>query len=136
VCGRGRRGVVYRVSDEVVVVGVGVLTLTLLAVADGLAVAPVIALTVGAVLLTVADVLHLAVTVGAPRPLAVTAVVVALAAILTTGRRTIALTAGRSAATTRRALAATGTVTTALATLATTLRALTTRAVAARVEAP
>jgi hypothetical protein len=98
----------------------------------GLAVtfAPLIAVAVATVVLAIAHILHLAVTVGAPRAITVTAVVVALAAVVLARREGLTVAARRRASATRRALAAS-----TLAAL-TALRALTTGAVAARVEAP
>lgn len=77
------------VDQERSVVGFGGLTLAGFGVGTSLAVAltPVVtltvtALTVATVVLAVTNVLHLAVTVWAPGPVAVTAVVVALTAII------------------------------------------------------
>ena len=133
-CGRGRGRLVWGRSEKDVVVGVGLLTLALLAVSGRVTVSVAPVVTLGAVVLAVTHILHLAVAVGASRPVAITAVVVALTAIVAAGRGSIALATGRSATATRSALAATA-VSTTLATL-TALRALATGAVSARVEAP
>jgi hypothetical protein len=69
--------------------GCGVLTLTDFGVRSSLAVtlAPVVtvtdaALTVATVVLTIAHILHLAIAVRAPRPVAITAVVIALTTVV------------------------------------------------------
>jgi hypothetical protein len=102
------------------------------------AIAPLIAVTT--VVFAIAHVLHLAVAVDrAPRPIAVTALVVTLTTVILAGRcatlatRRGAATTGRANnATVRTIAAAVGTVATVTATLGT----LTTGAVTARVEAP
>jgi hypothetical protein len=94
-------------------------------------VASLIAFAVATVVLAVTDILHLAVAVGAPGTVAVTALVVALAAVVLAWGEGFALTAGGGATAARRAVTATAT----LAAL-TALGTLTTGAVAARVEAP
>jgi hypothetical protein len=94
--------------------------------------APLVTVPVATVILAIAHILHLAVTVRAPRPVTVaTCVVVALTAIVLAGREGVTLAARRCAAATRGAL----TAATTLATL-TALRALTTGAVTSRVESP
>lgn len=128
-------------SDEVVDSKVGVLhTLALGVSGTRLALAPVVALTVAALAVTVvvavADILHLAVTVnGAPGPVAVAAVVVALAVL---AGRAAAVTARGDAAAAGRTVAARGNtaVIAARAAVATVAAALTTGAVTAGVEAP
>jgi hypothetical protein len=130
--GRGRLGCYS--SDHVVVLRVEMLTLADFSGWLSLTVtlAPVFTVPVTTVILAIAHILHLAVTVGAPRPVAVaTCVIVALTAIVLAGREGVTLTARRGAATARGAL----TATTTLATLA-ALRALTTGAVTSRVETP
>lgn len=100
-------------------------------------VAPLVAVAVATVVIAIAHVLHLAVAVGAPGPLTVAALVVALTAVVLAGREGLALAAGRSAAAAGRALTACSTLAavTAVASLA-TLTALTTGAVTTGVEAP
>jgi hypothetical protein len=132
--GRRRRRLGCRLSDHVIVAGIGMLTLADFGRSVGLTVtlAPVVALAVATVLLAITYVLHLAVTVGAPGPVTITArVVVALATVVLARRQGVTLAARRRATATGRAL----TGTTTLASLA-ALRALTTGAVAARVESP
>lgn len=91
------------------------------------------ALAIAAVLLTVANIFHLAVAIGAPGPVAVATVIVALAAIIL-ARRAASVTAGGGATTTRRA----ATTISALATVAAvaTVGALAAGAVTAGVESP
>jgi hypothetical protein len=124
---------VRRLSDHDVVLWVGMLTLADFGRRLGFAVtlAPLVTVTVAAVIITVADILHLAVAVGTPGAVAIAAVIVALTSVIFTGRKGFAVAARRGAATAGRAL----TTTTATATLA-ALRALATGAVAARIEAP
>jgi hypothetical protein len=113
VCGRWRWGIVLADLGRRVSLAV--------------AVAPVVTLTVATVVIALADILHLAIAVRAPRPIAITAVIVALAAVVLARRESLTVATRGGAATTRGALAA--------STIA-TLGTLTTRAVAARVEAP
>jgi hypothetical protein len=97
--------------------------------------APLVTLAVRAVLFAIAHILHLAVAVGAPRPVTVAALVVALAAVIFAGRESLTLATRGSASATGGAFAATATLA-SLAALSTALGALTTGAVPARVEAP
>ena len=141
VCGRGRG----RFDCVVSQMSCGILeekrTLALGVSRTRLAFAPLVALTVttltvATVVLTVADILHLAVAVNrAPGPVAVAALVVALTVL---AGRAATLAAGRDAATTGRTVTAgwDAAVVTARAAVATVAAALTTGAVTAGVEAP
>jgi hypothetical protein len=131
---RGRGGIVYCWSDEIIVFGFGHLTLADFdrGLSLTVALAPLVTLAVRAFFVAIAYILHLAVTVGAPWPVTVATLVVALAAIVLARREGLTLAAGRGASAARRALAST----TPLTPLTTALGALTTGAVPARVEAP
>jgi hypothetical protein len=126
VCGRGRRGV----------------GLALFAGRTSLAFAPVVALTVATlavatVILTVTDILHLAVTIdGAPGPVAVAAVIVALTAVVLARRATTVTARGGAAAARRSVTTRWDTTVVARAAVATVAAALTTGAVTAGIEAP
>lgn len=131
------------VSDEVDVCWERRHTLALFDNGASLAFAPLITLTVATLavatlIVAVAHVLHLAVTInGAPRPVAVAAIIVALTAVVFAGRAST-LTARRGAAAAGRPVATCwdAAVITARAAVATVAAALTTGAVTAGVEAP
>ena len=143
-CGRGRRGIGCIVDQrKSSSTGFGIHTLALFAGNTSLAFAPVVTLTLATltfttVFITVADILHLSITINwAPGPVAIAAVVVALTTIIFTGRRAT-LTTRRGAAAARRSVAPSWdtTVVTTRAAVATVATTLTAGTITTRVEAP
>ena len=143
VCGRGRRGVGYVVGQiKSSYTGSEGHTLALFTGSTSLAFAPVVAFTVATlaiatVILTITDILHLAVTIdGAPGPVAVAAVIIALTAVVLARRATTVTARGGAAAARRSVTTRWNTTVVARAAVTTVAAALTTGAVTAGVEAP